>query len=184
MAPGAALELARIEYASMAIVTLAFPARDFPGDPGSGFLVPPVDGTSVKASTYSFAKWDWVRAAAADDGLLVMRCSLGRHREEQALQRPDDELVELALDDLADAIGLSVRPVDAHVQRWGGALPQYAVGHLDRVAASVRGVAACPVSRSAARRTTASGSRPASPRRSWRRPRSSTPRRPGREWTP
>ena len=64
-----------------------------------------------------------------------MRCSLGRHREEQTLQVTDEELVELALHDLADAIGLSVRPVDTHVQRWGGALPQYAVGHLDRVAA-------------------------------------------------
>ncbi len=64
-----------------------------------------------------------------------MRCSIGRHREEQVLQVSDDELVELALRDLADAIGLSVRPADSHVQRWGGALPQYAVGHLDRVAA-------------------------------------------------
>ena len=68
-------------------------------------------------------------------GPPVMRCSLGRHREEHELQRTDDELVEVALDDLADAIGLSVRPVDTHVQRWGGGLPQYAVGHVDRVAA-------------------------------------------------
>ncbi len=132
--PDAALELARIEYASMAIVTLAFRARDFPATEGSGFLVPPVDGRSVKASTYSFAKWGWVRDAGQDaDGVVVLRCSIGRHREEQVLQRTDAEVVQLALEDLADAIGLSVRPVDAHVQRWGGALPQYAVGHVDRV---------------------------------------------------
>ena len=68
------------------------------------------------------------------DGVLVMRCSLGRHREEHQLQASDEELVELALHDLTDAIGLSVRPIDTHVQRWGGGLPQYAVGHLDRVA--------------------------------------------------
>ncbi len=153
--PDAALELARIEYASMAIVTLAFRARDFPETEGSGFLVPPVDKRSVKASTFSFAKWDWVReAGAADasdpaDGLLLMRCSLGRHREEEVLQRPDEEVVQLALEDLADAIGLSVRPVDWHVQRWGGALPQYAVGHVDRVrnirssVAAVSGLAIC-----------------------------------------
>ncbi len=131
--PDAAFELARIEYASMAIVTLAFRGRDFPATEGSGFLVPPVDKRSVKASTYSFAKWDWVRAAGAADDVVVMRCSIGRHREERLLQRTDEELVQLALEDLADAIGLSVRPVDAHVQRWGGALPQYAVGHVDRV---------------------------------------------------
>lgn len=136
LAPSAARALERIEYASMAIVTLAFAARSFPEVTGSGFLVPPVEGRSVKASTFSFAKWDWVRAAgtAAGDDLLVMRCSLGRHREEQLLQVGDERLVEIALADLADAIGLSARPVDSHVQRWGGALPQYAVGHLDRVA--------------------------------------------------
>ena len=142
VAPTSALCLDRIEAASMAIVTMAFPAPAFPAVAGSGFLVPPVDGRAVKASTFSFAKWDWVRAAgaSAEDELLVLRCSLGRHREEQALQRTDDELVEVAVGDLTDAIGLSVRPVDAHVQRWGGALPQYAVGHLDRVATIRRGL--------------------------------------------
>ncbi len=140
--PSAAAQLAAIEYASMAVVTLAFRVHHFPEVPGSGFLVPPVDGRAVKASTFSFAKWDWVRAAgaAASEPVVLLRCSLGRHREEQALQRSDEELVEVALADLADAVGLSVRPVDWHVQRWGGALPQYAVGHLDRVAAVRREV--------------------------------------------
>ena len=45
----------------------------------------------------------------------------------------DADLVRAALADLRDAVGLSAPPVDSHVQRWGGALPQYAVGHLDRV---------------------------------------------------
>jgi oxygen-dependent protoporphyrinogen oxidase len=148
--PAAALTLARIEYASMAIVTLAFPARAFPQVRGSGFLVPPVDGRAVKASTFSFAKWDWVRqagarpGAAAGEELLVMRCSVGRHREEATLQVGDDELVEVVLHDLADAIGLSVRPAETHVQRWGGALPQYAVGHLPRIASVRAEVAALP----------------------------------------
>jgi oxygen-dependent protoporphyrinogen oxidase len=149
LAPNAALELARIDYASMAIVTMAFRARDFPVTTGSGFLVPPVDNRAIKAATYSFAKWDWVREGGRGGEVLVMRCSLGRHREEETLQRGDDELVQLALDDLSDAIGLSVRPVDTHVQRWGGALPQYAVGHLERVrhvrdaVAAVPGLAVC-----------------------------------------
>jgi oxygen-dependent protoporphyrinogen oxidase len=150
--PDASLELARIEYASMAIVTLAFRSRDFPQTTGSGFLVPPVDERRVKAATYSFAKWDWVREAgkrSGDDDVLVMRCSVGRHREEQVLQVSDEELVTAALEDLCDAIRLCVRPVDWHVQRWGGALPQYAVGHLERVrrvrssVARVPGLAVC-----------------------------------------
>jgi oxygen-dependent protoporphyrinogen oxidase len=137
VAPDAALELAQVEYASMAIITMAFRRRDFPETTGSGFLVPPVDRRAVKGATYSFAKWDWVaEAGRGTDGgedLLVMRCSIGRHREEQVLQVEDEELVQTALEELSDAIGLSVRPVDWHVQRWGGGLPQYAVGHVDRV---------------------------------------------------
>jgi oxygen-dependent protoporphyrinogen oxidase len=146
VAPGALPELADIDYASMAIVTLAFRARDMPATDGSGFLVPPVDGRTIKAATYSFAKWDWVRDAGTTAGeqRLVMRCSIGRHREEATLQRTDSELVQVALEDLADAVGLSVRPVDAHVQRWGGALPQYAVGHLERVRRIRSAVAAVP----------------------------------------
>lgn len=131
VAPEAALELASIQYASMAVVTMAFPAGDFPAVTGSGFLVPPVDRRQVKAATYSFQKWDWVRQES--DELVVMRTSIGRHREEQQLQVTDEELVERSLTDLQAAIGLGARPVDQHVQRWGGGLPQYAVGHLDRV---------------------------------------------------
>jgi oxygen-dependent protoporphyrinogen oxidase len=141
-APVAALELARIEYASVAVITLAFREHDFPVVEGSGFLVPPVDRRAVKAATYSFAKWDWVRDAGS--GVLLMRCSLGRHREEHQLQKTDEELVDVALHDLADAIGISVRPIDDHVQRWGGGLPQYAVGHLDRVATIRAEVARLP----------------------------------------
>jgi oxygen-dependent protoporphyrinogen oxidase len=141
-APDAALELAGIEYASMAVVTLAFPARDFPAVQGSGFLVPPVDRRQVKAATYSFNKWDWVRAAS--DEVVVLRVSIGRHREEAALQASDEELVARAVTDLTTAVGLSVLPVDRHVHRWGGALPQYAVGHPERVRRIREAVARLP----------------------------------------
>ncbi len=142
LAPVAATELAAIEYASMAIVTLAFRAEDVAGLMGSGFLVPPVDGRTIKASTFSFNKWDWVRAAGGDT--LVLRTSVGRHREESVLQVPDEELVAASLAELRAATGIGADPVDTHVQRWGGALPQYAVGHLDRVARIRAAVAAVP----------------------------------------
>ncbi|WP_372728388.1 protoporphyrinogen oxidase [Nocardioides sp.] len=150
VAPTAAAELAAIEHASMAVVSFAFRARDVAGLlalDASGFLVPPVEGRAIKAATFSFAKWAWVRAAgrgaegsegskgadSAED-LVHLRTSLGRHREEAALQRADEELVAASLADLASAVGLTATPVDTHVQRWGGGLPQYAVGHLERVA--------------------------------------------------
>lgn len=128
VAPAASEELGAVEYASMAVVTLAVPALDV-GD-SSGFLVPSVDGRRIKASTYSFNKWGWVGAAS---DLRLLRASIGRHREEASLQAPDDELVAHVVADVSLATGQRLRPVDAHVQRWGGALPQYAVGHLDRV---------------------------------------------------
>ncbi len=75
---------------------------------------------------------------------------LARPRGEEAtLQVGDEVLVARSLADLADLAGLHARPVESHVQRWGGALPQYAVGHLDRIArvraavAEVPGLAVC-----------------------------------------
>jgi oxygen-dependent protoporphyrinogen oxidase len=142
--PGAIAELAGIEYASMAIVTLAVPSLDVGGS--SGFLVPPVDGRRVKAATYSFSKWAWIGEAS---DLRILRASLGRHREEAVLQVPDDELVAIVVAELTEATGQAIEPVDVHVQRWGGGLPQYAVGHLERVrrirddVARVPGLAVC-----------------------------------------
>jgi oxygen-dependent protoporphyrinogen oxidase len=145
-APSAARDLAAIDYASMAIVTLAFSASAF-GKPltGGGFLVPAVDGRLIKAATFSTQKWGWYDEA---DGVLV-RCSIGRHGDVGDLQRSDDELVAGAVRDLAAAVGVRGVPRDAVVTRWGGGLPQYSVGHLDRVArikaalAVVPGLAAC-----------------------------------------
>ena len=131
--PDAAAELATVETASVAVVTLAFRARDVPDALAerSGFLVPPVEQRTVKASTFSFAKWAWVREL--DPEVVVLRTSLGRHREEATLQADDDALVRVSLADLAAMAGITAGPVASHVQRWGGGLPQYAVGHLDRV---------------------------------------------------
>lgn len=155
VSPQASAILAEVESASMAVVTFALPASDLGELTGSGFLVPPVDGRTVKASTFSANKWDWVREAGrgrAPGGgdVTVLRASVGRHREEATLQVPDEELVRVCLAELGDALARTVPPpVDVHVQRWGGGLPQYAVGHLDRVAAvraslgQVEGLAAC-----------------------------------------
>ena len=133
VAPDAAARLDAIEYASMAIVTLVLdgPAPDLLE--GSGFLVPPTEHLTIKASTFSSIKWPWLAAAHPDR--TVLRASIGRHGEEAALHCSDDDLVAIALDDLRTVIGRSLpSPLAVHVQRWGGALPQYAVGHLDRVA--------------------------------------------------
>ncbi len=131
-APATGPEFAEIEYASMAIATFAFHRSAFADvPPGSGFLVPPVDGRAIKAATFSSVKWPWLAHNSGE--LVVLRTSLGRLGESEILEREDEEITKAALTDLADAVGLTARPVDRHVQRWVEALPQYAVGHLDRV---------------------------------------------------
>jgi oxygen-dependent protoporphyrinogen oxidase len=133
--PAAAAELAGVPYASMAIVTLVYPpAAGRPPVGGSGFLVPAVDRRLIKAVTLSSAKWEWTAAAAANAGSgTVLRASVGRLGEEADLQRSDEDLIHGVAVDVAHATGLEGSPVDALVSRWGGALPQYLVGHLDRV---------------------------------------------------
>ena len=139
----AAQGLADIEYASVAIVTMALPRAAAAHLVGSGFLVPPLERLSIKAATFSSTKWEWVDALDADTVLL--RASLGRAGETAVLQRDDADLADLALADLRRVLGPGLPdPLDTHVQRWGGGLPQYAVGHLDRVAAIVADIAGLP----------------------------------------
>ena len=144
-APAASAELAGIDYASVALVTFAFartPAADVM--PGSGFLIPPADGRFIKASTFSSSKWSWLAESAP--GVVIVRASIGRHRDTADLQRDDAELAASALADLRTALGpaLPGEPIDWRVQRWGGGLPQYAVGHVERVARIRTAVGAVP----------------------------------------
>jgi oxygen-dependent protoporphyrinogen oxidase len=152
LVPAAASELSSVRAASMAIVTLAFAVdedgrigdRRLPA--GSGILVPGVEGFEVKAMTFSSQKW-----AELGDGapIALLRASLGRAGEEATLQRTDEELTGTVRTELAAITGLDAAPLDRHVQRWGGALPQYEVGHLARVrrirsaVAAVEGLAVC-----------------------------------------
>jgi oxygen-dependent protoporphyrinogen oxidase len=133
--PAAAAELGAIPYASMAVITLVYPpSAGAPPVAGSGFLVPAVDRRLIKAVTLSSAKWAWTAAAATAAGSgTVLRASVGRWGEEADLQRSDEDLVHGVAVDVAHATGLAGSPVDWLVSRWGGALPQYLVGHLDRV---------------------------------------------------
>lgn len=134
-APEAAASLAAIDYSSVAIVTLALDASASGALVGSGFLVPPAEQLTIKASTFSSVKWPWL--ATAHPELTFLRASLGRHGDVATLQRSDSELVELAQHDLRTVLGIELpRAVDVHVQRWGGGLPQYAVGHRSLIEAA------------------------------------------------
>jgi oxygen-dependent protoporphyrinogen oxidase len=85
IAPEAAERLASIDYASMAIITLAVDGRPAALAGTSGFLVPPVEGLTIKAATFSTSKWPWL--AEAHPKRTWLRASIGRHGEE-ACGRP------------------------------------------------------------------------------------------------
>jgi oxygen-dependent protoporphyrinogen oxidase len=139
VAPDAVEPLRGIPYASTAVVAMAFPAQ--PVAAGSGLLVPPVTGRLVKGVTVSSSKWPHL----SGDGLLRVRASVGRYGDESQLQRDDDDLTAAVVADVADLLDLQrPEPVEAHLVRWGGGLPQYLVGHPQRVVAIRDAVAAVP----------------------------------------
>ncbi|MGH8862710.1 MAG: protoporphyrinogen oxidase, partial [Jatrophihabitantaceae bacterium] len=137
VAPDAATDLAAIESASTAIVTLAY--RDVELPAGSGLLVGAREGLAVKGVTLSSQKWP-----LATGGLVLLRASVGRAGEAHLLQRADADLVALVRHELRTLLGIVTDPVDAIVTRWGGGLPQYALGHVDRIARIRDAVAAVP----------------------------------------
>ena len=140
LAPVAATALAGIQTASVAIVSIAVATGDGLNLPsGSGLLVPAGAPSLVKGVTISSQKWP-----GAPEGLAFIRASIGRFGDEAVLQRDDADLLDRATNDLSILLGTGIEPVDALVTRWGGALPQYEVGHVERVARIRDAVGAVP----------------------------------------
>ncbi len=133
--PAAAAELAAVQTASMVIAALAVPTDELAGLTGSGVLVPPVEaaaaGLRVKALTLSANKWDWVAAQRPD--VRVLRVSLGRAGEREALDADDADVLRWATADASALLGRALHSVGSAVVRWVDGLPQYAVGHVERV---------------------------------------------------
>lgn len=129
VAAGTAVELAGIRHASVGVVSLHFgDARldDLPD--ASGVLVPRREGRLVKAGTWLARKWPHL----ADRG-AVLRVSVGRIDDTRWQDLDDDELVTAVVAEVHDLTGLGMAPTDTLVTRWHDSLPQYEVGHLQRV---------------------------------------------------
>ncbi|MGD9989636.1 protoporphyrinogen oxidase [Pseudonocardia sp.] len=142
--PAAAAAAGRVELSSSVVVALAYRGADAATLPAtSGVLVAADEPLSIKAATHTSTKWGHL-APAATDGLVRLRASLGRFGEAETLQVDDATLVARVRADLAGLHGITAAPVVVHVQRWGGGLPQYAVGHVATVAALEDAVAAEP----------------------------------------
>ena len=139
---GTLAELMRgIPYASTATVTLGFRRAGFSHSlDGYGFVIPRIEGRALLASTWSSSKW----GHRAPDGSVLIRSYVGGAGREAALERSDEELVELVRTDLRHVMGVTEGPVLARVFRWPRAMPQYLVGHLNRLAAIEERLARLP----------------------------------------
>ncbi len=137
----AAARLREIPYVDVANVTLALPADEVgPLPPGTGFLVPPVEGELTVGCTWLSQKWPHL----AQPDHVVVKTMVGRAGDSRWVAMGDDELVGRVRDDLRRLLGIRAQPVDVLVQRWPQAMPQYVVGHAARLDALDAAMAALP----------------------------------------
>jgi protoporphyrinogen/coproporphyrinogen III oxidase len=128
-----------IPYASTATIAFGYRRADV-AHPlrGSGFVVPRVEKLTIMAGTWVSSKW----AHRAPDGHVLLRAFVGGARDPGALERSDDVLVSGALRDLTALLDIRGDPVLTRVYRWVRGSAQHEVGHLDKMAAIDRRLAA------------------------------------------
>ncbi len=134
VSPAATAALGTIDYASVAMVTLALPEASLTrAVRASGYLVPRREQRTITACSWGSAKWEqWRRP-----GQTVLRISAGRDGDEHALDLDDDDLTAAVLADLERHVGLDGDPTAVRITRWRQAMPQYRPGHVERVDALV-----------------------------------------------
>ncbi|MGD9635689.1 MAG: protoporphyrinogen oxidase [Pirellulales bacterium] len=134
-------ELAAIQYAGCAIVCLAYRRDQFGVAPdGFGFVVPKVERRQILAGSYASEKF----AGRAPSGEILVRVFIGGALAPELATRPDDELRSIAERELAELLQMSGKPIWTDIARWPSSMPQYEVGHLQRVAAIDARIATLP----------------------------------------
>ncbi len=128
--PALAQSLRSIPYASSAIVQLAY-RRDQVAHPLDGFgaVVPSVEGRDLLAVSFTSVKFP--RRAPA--GTVLLRAFLGGATRPDLADLEDNELEAITRRELGELIGASGNPLLIDVARHPRAMPQYTLGHLDRV---------------------------------------------------
>lgn len=128
--PELAIKLEAIPYASTATVNLAYKRSDIPHPlNGFGFVVPFIEKRTLLACTFSSVKF----AGRAPTGHVLLRAFVGGALQPEMFELDDDEMIRRVGDDLRDLLGVARQPLFAQVSRWPRSMPQYHVGHLERV---------------------------------------------------
>lgn len=129
--PRLALELQAIPYASTATVSLAYPQSELPRPlDGYGYVIPRREGRRALACTWTSTKFPH----RAPPGYALLRVFVGRAGQEQDIPWDDAGLLALAQEELRMTLGISAQPTLWRVFRWERAMPQYNLGHLERLA--------------------------------------------------
>lgn len=124
--------LAAIPPAPVAVVALGFVARELGASlDGGGFLVPRGEGVRILGSLWSSS----VFPGRAPAGRVMVRVFMGGARDPEAVDLPEDRMVATALGDLEKTMGITAGPELVRIYRHPRAIPQYTLGHHDRVAA-------------------------------------------------
>jgi oxygen-dependent protoporphyrinogen oxidase len=130
--------LAAIKYASAATVNMAFRAADFPRPQAAyGFVVPVAERRRIIAGSFSSLKF----AGRAPAGMILARVFMGGALQAEMMNLDDAEMIAAAGEEFASLLGITAEPALTCVRRWPDSMPQYAVGHLERVAKIERAVA-------------------------------------------
>ena len=128
--PEAAKALTEIPYVSTATVSVAYPLSQVPGSLDSyGYIVPRSEGRAVLACTWTSTKFPH----RAPQQYALLRAFLGRAGNEAVLELSDDELIALVRDELRAVLGITAVPHLQTIFRWPKAMPQYTLGHLQRL---------------------------------------------------
>ena len=124
-------ELAAIEYASCAVVCSAYRREQFGRPPdGFGFVVPRIEQRPIIAASFASEKFP----GRAPQGEVLIRAFIGGALAPALAELPADELQRIAHQELASLMHVSGLPLWSEVVRWRASMPQYHVGHLQRVA--------------------------------------------------
>jgi len=127
--PALASAHAAIPYASSVVVTLAFSRAEVTPLDGYGYLVPRVEGADVLACTWTSQKWE---GRAPEDSVLI-RVYAGRFGGRDLTEDSDESLVALARAEVGLS-GVDAVPLLTQVHRWPLGMPQYLLGHPERLA--------------------------------------------------
>ena len=127
-----AVQLSQIKYASTATINFAYHRASIqhPLD-GFGFVVPFVEKRSLIACTFSSVKFP----GRAPDDHVLLRAFAGGALQPEIFALDQSEMLARVESDLRELLGITTKPLFAEVFKWQNSMPQYEVGHLDRVAA-------------------------------------------------